>query len=80
MGKLQTHRLSSIEGDSNNLEGLGFHDVKLSKVCDRGVSPEGREVLHQAVDESLVYRQEFRCSKKGHCILEDAQSVTGFGG
>ena len=32
MGKLYTHKLSFIMGDSNNIEGLGFHGVKLSKM------------------------------------------------
>ena len=42
-------------GDSHNLyEGLNFHGVKLSKVSGREANPEGRAVLHQAVDEGLV--------------------------
>ena len=46
----------------------------------RSTSPEGTAVLHQAVDESFVWGQELRCAKEGLCTMEDAQSVTGFGG
>ena len=46
----------------------------------RSNSPEGRGVLHQAVDESFVCGQELRCAKEGLCMTEDAQSATGFRG
>ena len=45
----------------------------------RGTSPEGRTVLHQAVDESFVFGQELRWAEEGLCMTEDSQSVTGFG-
>ena len=57
-----------------------FHSVKLSKMRGRGASPEGRAVLHQAVDESFVHGSELRCAKEELCITEGAQSVTDFGG
>ena len=41
---------------------------------------EVRAVLHQAVEESFVCGQELRCAKEGLCMMEDAQSATGFGG
>ena len=41
-------------GDYSDLEGLGFHDGKLSNTQGRGDSPEGRAVLYQAADEGLV--------------------------
>ena len=42
--------------------------------------PEGRAILHQAVDESFICGQELRCDKVGICTTEDSQSATGFGG
>ena len=57
--------------------------MKPRKVKPRGrsTSPEGRAVLHQAADErSFVCGQELRCAKERLCMMEDAQSVTGFGG
>ena len=51
--------------------------MKPRKVTGRSTSPEGRAVLHEAVDESLVCGQELRCAKEGLCMME---SVTGFGG
>ena len=42
-------------------------------------SPEGRVVLHQAVDKSFVCGQELRWAEKGLCTTEDSQSATGFG-
>ena len=35
---------------------------------------------HQAADEIFVCGQELSCAKEGHYTMEDAQSVTGFGG
>ena len=43
-------------------------------------SPEGRAVLHQAVDESFACGQELRWAEEGLCTTKDAQSATGFGG
>ena len=41
--------------DSSDLEGLGFHGVKLCKVRgSRREEREGRAVLHQAADKGLV--------------------------
>ena len=54
--------------------------MKLRKVGGRSTSPEGRTVLHQAAEESFVCGQELRCAKEGLCMMEDSQSVTGFGG
>ena len=54
--------------------------MKPSKVKGGNTSPEGRAVLHQAVDESFVCGQELRFAKEGLCTMEDAQSATGFGG
>ena len=65
------HRPSFIVGDSNNLDGLGFHGVKLCKMSGRGANPVGRAGLHQAADEGLVGGREFRCAKKGLCTMED---------
>ena len=49
--------------------------------CEAGEpGPGGRTVLHQAVDEGFVVGQEFRCDKKGLCMMEDAQLLTGFVG
>ena len=67
-------------GDTNDLKCLGVHSVKLRKVSGGSTSPEGRAVLHQAVDESFVCGQELRCAKEGLCTMEDAQSAIGFGG
>jgi len=62
-------------GDTNDPKCLGFHSVK---VRGGSTSPEGREVLHQTVeDESFVHGQELRCAKEGVCTMEDAQSATG---
>ena len=54
--------------------------MKPRKVRGRSTSPEGRAVLHQAVDESFVCGQELRWAEEGLCTTEDSQSVTGFGG
>ena len=54
--------------------------MKLRKVRGRSTSPEGRAVLHQAADESLVCVQELRWAEEGLCTMEDSQSATGFGG
>ena len=54
--------------------------MKPRKVRGRSTSPEGRAVFHQAADESFVCGQELRCAEEGLCTMEDAQSVTGFGG
>ena len=43
-------------------------------------SPEGRAVLHQALDESFACGQEFRLAEEGLCTMEVSQSATGFGG
>ena len=59
---------------------LGFHSVKPRKVRGGSTSPEGRAVLQQGADESVVHGQELRCAKEGLCKTEDAQSATGFGG
>ena len=67
-------------GDTNDLKSLGFHNVKLRKVRGGSTSPEGRAVLHQAVDESSVCGQELRCAKEELCTTEDSQLATGFGG
>ena len=67
-------------GNTNDPKCLGFHRVKPRKVGGRSTSPEGREVLHQAADESFVCGQELRWAKEGLRTMEDSQSVTGFGG
>ena len=54
--------------------------MKSRKVGGRSTSPEGRAVLHQAVDESFVCGQELRWAEEGLCMTEDSQSATGFGG
>ena len=54
--------------------------MKPRKVRGGSTSPEERAVLYQAADESFVPGQELRCAKEGLCIMEDAQSATGFGG
>ena len=54
--------------------------MKLKKVRGGSTSPEGRAVLHQAVDENFVSGQELRCAKEGLCMVEDAQWAIGFGG
>ena len=58
----------------------GFDSVKPRKVGGRSTSPEGRAVLHQAVDESFVCGQELRWAEEGLCTMEDSQSATRFGG
>ena len=67
-------------GDSNNVKGLGFHSVKLNKMWGRGASPEGKAVLHQAVEKNIVGGYEFRCAKEWFCMTKDAQSAAGIGG
>ena len=54
--------------------------MKPRKLGGRSTSPEGRAVLHQAMDESFVCVQELRCAEEGLCTTEDSQSATGFGG
>ena len=54
--------------------------MKPRKVKGRSTSPEGRAVLHQAVDESFVCGQVLRWAKEGLCMREDSESATGFGG
>ena len=54
--------------------------MKLRKVRGRSTSPEGRAVLHQAVDKSFVSGQELKWAEEGLCTTEDSQSATGFGG
>ena len=54
--------------------------MKPRKVRGGSTSPQRRAVLLQAVDESFVCGQELRCAKEGLCTMEDAQSVTAFGG
>ena len=73
--KTQPHR-----GDTNDPKCLDFHSVKPRKVGGRSTSPEGRAVLHQAVDESFVCDQELRWAEERLCMTEDSQSATGFGG
>ena len=53
--------------------------MKPIKVRGRSTSPEGRAVLHQAVDESFVSGQ-LRWAEEGLCTAEDAQLAIGFGG
>ena len=74
-------------GDANDPKCHGFHSVKPRKVGGRrggeqgsSTSPEGRAVLHQAVDESFECGQELRWTEEGLCTMEDSQSATGFGG
>ena len=57
-----------------------FPSGKPRKVEGRSTSPEGRAVLHQAVDESFISGQELRWAEEGLCMTEDSQSATGFGG
>ena len=66
--------------DSNDLESLGFHSIKVSKVCSRGTSPVETAIHHYAADEGIVGGSAFRHTKEGLCMKEDAQSVTGSGG
>ena len=73
-------KLSLIAGDANDLKCLGFYSVKPRKVGGRSTSPEGRAVLHQAADKSVVSGQELRWAEEGLCTMEDSQSLTGFGG
>ena len=54
--------------------------MKPRKVRGGSISPEGRALLHQAVDESFVCGQELRCAKEELCTREDFQSSTGFRG
>ena len=54
--------------------------MKPRKVRGRSTSPEGKAVLHQAVDESFVCGQELRWAEEWLCTMEDSQSATGFGG
>ena len=54
--------------------------MKPSKVRGRSTSPEGRAVLHQAADKSVVSGQELRWTEEGLCMTENSQSATGFGG
>ena len=54
--------------------------MKPRKVRGRSTSPEGRAVLHQAVDKIFVCGQEFRWAEERLCTTEDSQSATGFGG
>ena len=67
-------------GVTNDPKCLSFHSMKPRKVIGRSTSPEGRAVLHQAVDESFVRDHELRCAKEGLCTMEDAQSATSFRG
>ena len=53
--------------------------MKLRKVGSRSTNPEGRAVLHRAVDESFVCGPELRWADEGLCMMEDSQSATGFG-
>ena len=66
-------------GDTNDPTRLVFHSVKPRNVRGGSTSPEGRAVLHKAVDDSFVFGQELRCAKEGLFMMEDAQSVSGFG-
>ena len=50
------------------------------KVRGGSTSPEGRAVLHHAVDGNFVCGQELRLAEEGLCMTEDTQLVTGFGG
>ena len=68
------------QSDTNDLKYFGFHSVKLRKARGGSTSPEGRTVLHQAVDECFVRGQELRCAKEGLCMMENAQLATCFGG
>ena len=74
----ETQRLSLIAGDTNDPKCLGFLSVKPRKVRGGSTSPEGRAVLHQAVDESFVCGQELRWPGEGLCTMEDSQSTNGF--
>ena len=76
----QAQRLSLIARDANDPKCLGFHSVKPRKVGGRSTSPEGRAVLHQAMDKSFVSGQERKRAEEGLCTTEDSQSATGFGG
>ena len=49
--------------------------MKPRKVRGGSTSPEGRAVLHQAVDKSFVCGQELRWAEEGLCTMEDSQSV-----
>ena len=67
-------------GDSNDLEGPGFHSVNLRKVWGKGASAKGRAVFHQSADEGFVNVQEFRCAVQVLCTTENSQSANEFGG
>ena len=68
-------------GDSNNLEGLSLHGIRLRNVWGWGISLEGESnIIHQAVDEGLLGEWELSCAKDGLCMMEDVHSVTVFGG
>ena len=54
--------------------------MKPRKVRGQITSPEGRAILHEAVDKSFADGQELRCANEGLCTMEDSQSATGFGG
>ena len=54
--------------------------MKLRKVRSRSTSPEGRGVLHKAVDKSFVRGQELRCAKERLGSMTDAHSSTGLVG
>ena len=68
---------SLIAEDTNDPKCLGFHSVKPRKVRGRSTSPEGRAVLHQAVDKSFGCGQELRWAEIGLCTMEDSQSEIG---
>ncbi len=42
--------------------------------------PRRESSTPSGADESFVCGQELRCAKAGLCTMDDAQSVTGFGG
>ena len=60
--------------------------MKQRKVRGGSTSPEGKTVLHQAVDKSFVCGQELRCAEEGLCTTDwhywkdFTQSATVFGG
>jgi len=75
MVKWKTHRFSFIVRDFNNLTSIGFHSIKVSKPWGRGASPEGRAVLHQAVNESLVGGSEFRSPRNDFAWRMQSQQL-----
>ena len=79
-GESERPKDSLTVGDTNNPKCPGLHSVKPRKVRDRCTSPEGRAVLHQAVDESFVCGQELRWAEEGLCTKDDSQSATGLAG